>query len=174
MLVTRAAVELHLLHQHAAQRLQDVALDLGAHAVGIDDLPAIVRADHALDLDPAACALDRDLHAHRHIGLAVLVVHVGDAASARDGGALAGCRARAAVCHFITAAVRLMHLDAARVLQPAQPELERDRCRAAAASSSTKLSTAKQLAGLPGERIGAGRSGASFSQCATTWMLSAA
>ena len=39
---------------------------------------------------------------------------------------------------------------------------------AAAASSSTKLSTAKQLPGLPGDRIGAGRSGVSLSQCAIT------
>ena len=45
---------------------------------------------------------------------------------------------------------------------------------AAAASSSKKLSTAKQLAGLPGERIGAGRNGVSLSQWAMTLMLLAA
>ena len=39
---------------------------------------------------------------------------------------------------------------------------------AAAASSSVKLSTAKQLAGFPGERSGAGRSGAFFSQWTRT------
>ena len=37
------AVERQLLLQGPAHRLHDVAFDLVAHAVGIDDLPAIVR-----------------------------------------------------------------------------------------------------------------------------------
>ena len=59
----------------------------------------------------------------------------------------------------------LQHLDAARIGELRQAELDRGRAARPAASSSVKLSTAKQLAILPGARMLLGRSGASFSQC---------
>ena len=69
------AIEHHLFHQHAADGLQDAALDLCAHAIGINDLPAIMRTRDSFDRDLSAGPVDRDLHPHAHIGFAVLVVH---------------------------------------------------------------------------------------------------
>src|SRR5438105_9994620 len=75
------------------------------------------------------------------------------------------------VCHFIMVATRLIS-SMPRGLLRLRKRNSIGSMPAAAASSSVKLSTAKQLAGLPGERNGAGRSGASFSQCTMTWMRS--
>ena len=55
----RAAAERQLLDHAAAHGLHDVAFDLVAQAVGIDDLAAVVHDEHAIDLDPARRAIDR-------------------------------------------------------------------------------------------------------------------
>ena len=78
------AIELHFLHQHAADSLQDTALDLRAHTIGIDDLPAIMRAENPLDFHPSGRAFHHNFHADRHMRFVVLVVYVGNAASPRD------------------------------------------------------------------------------------------
>src|SRR6266403_5239271 len=88
------AIELHLFEQRPAYGLQDAALDLGANAVGVDDLSAIMGAANTFDLDVAARALDRYLHAHRHESLTVLVMHIGHAAPPRDGGFCVSTRRR--------------------------------------------------------------------------------
>src|SRR5438105_15760739 len=76
-------------------------------------------------------------------------------------------------CHFIKVAVRLMTSAPRASLRPRNRN-STGSTRAATANSSIKLSTAKQLAGLPGERSGAGRNGASLSQCTSILTLSAA
>src|SRR6516225_8277124 len=61
-------------------------------------------------------------------------------------------------CQFIDAAARLI-TSTPRLSSKPRSRNSTGSSPAAAASSSVKLSTAKQLAGLPGERIGAGRNG---------------
>src|SRR5258706_3766807 len=125
------AIELHLLEKHPAYGLQNAALDLGANAIGVDDLSAIMGAADTFDLDASARALDRHLHAHRHEGLAVLVVDIGYAATTRDGGFCASARRRPCL-PFHHRRHALDQLDAARILETAQAKLDRvdaRRCR---------------------------------------------
>src|SRR5208283_752946 len=55
------AVELQLLLERAAHRLQDVSVELVPDAVGIDDLTAVVGDEEAGDLDGPARTIDLDL-----------------------------------------------------------------------------------------------------------------
>src|SRR5262249_49382991 len=54
-------VEQELLEQAAAHGLDDVALDLVPEPIGIDDLPAIVADEEALDMDCTTLPIDLDL-----------------------------------------------------------------------------------------------------------------
>ena len=63
-------------------------------------------------------------------------------------------------CQPISCATRLDHFDAARIAPGRAGGTRAGRRLAFAASSSTKLSTAKQFATLPGARMFEGRSGA--------------
>src|SRR5215470_18474979 len=77
-------VEFHFFLEYPTERLQNAALDLGANAVGINDLPAVVRTNYPLHADRSARALDRDFDAGRDIALVMFVVDVGHSAPARD------------------------------------------------------------------------------------------
>src|SRR5947199_280185 len=70
--------------------------------------------------------------------------------------ALASAPGEGRVCHFIIVATRLIN-SMPRALLRLRKRNSIGSMPAAAANSSVKLSTAKQLAGLPGERNGAGR-----------------
>ena len=118
------AIELDLFHQRPAEGLQDAALNLRSRAVGVDDLPAVKRARHPLDFDAAARALDRNLHAHRHESLAVLVVDIGHAATPRDRGFCISTRRRPGL-PFHHRRHAPDQLDAARIVEAAQAKLDR-------------------------------------------------
>ena len=75
-------VEFDLFEQGSADGLQDAALDLRPHAVGADDLAAVMRAGDARDLDVTARGIDGDFHGHGDVGfLPALVLRIGDATS---------------------------------------------------------------------------------------------
>src|SRR5262245_12269982 len=83
-----------------------------------------MRADHALDRDASASALDSDFHAHADITFAVLVADVRDAASASDRavgtGELVSLR-----LPFHHGRRALDNFDCARILQAPQAEFDR-------------------------------------------------
>src|SRR5439155_27008079 len=54
-------VPLQVLDQRAAHRLDDVAVDLVAQPVGVDDLAAVVRHEEALDADLAGAPVYLDI-----------------------------------------------------------------------------------------------------------------
>src|SRR5712692_4012274 len=117
------AIELHLFQKHAAYGLQNAALDLGTNTIGVDDLSAIMCAANTFDLDPAARAFDRYLHAHRNESLTVLVVDIGHAATTRDGGFCLSARRRPGL-PFPHGRHALDQLDAARIVETAQAKLD--------------------------------------------------
>ena len=86
----RVAVERDLFHQRAAGRLDDVAVDLVADAVGVDHQAGILTGDHAGYTDIAGRLVDGDIgNPGRPRGavarkLAVNVQRVGKAPSAHD------------------------------------------------------------------------------------------
>src|SRR5260370_41752946 len=84
------AVERDLLHQRTAGRLDDVAVDLVADAVGVDHQAGILTGDHAGYTDIAGRLIDGDIGNPGGPGgavarkLAVNVQRVGKAPSAHD------------------------------------------------------------------------------------------
>src|SRR4029077_7200612 len=77
-------VECQLLLQGPAYGLDDVAFDLAQHAVGIDDLPAIVQHEELPGADLTGRALDLDLGDDGDIGAHELIFAVGHAAAGDD------------------------------------------------------------------------------------------
>src|SRR5262249_12326987 len=78
------AIEGDLLLEGAAHRLDDVALDLLAHALRIDDLASVVSDEETLHPDLAAAAVDLDVIDRRHVGAHQLIFDIGDAATGCD------------------------------------------------------------------------------------------
>src|SRR5438477_11650519 len=78
-----AAVEFQFLDQRAADGLQNVAVDLVAQAIGVDDLAAVVGHGDTRDADFSAGAVELDVGDDADIGAGGLVFHVGHAAAAR-------------------------------------------------------------------------------------------
>src|SRR5262249_3151820 len=119
----RAAAEGELLDQRAAHGLHDVALDLVAQAVGVDDLPALVRHEHAVDFDLSGRAIHGHVRDNPDIGAHRLVFHVREAASARQGTAVA--RTRPARLPLRERAQALYQLEPASIGEVADADLER-------------------------------------------------
>src|SRR5699024_6801244 len=67
--------------QRSTHAVDDVAVDLVAQTVRIHYQTAVMRGDHAVDLDPAAVAIDRDITNHRDAG--VVPVDPGDTPAGR-------------------------------------------------------------------------------------------
>src|SRR5262249_28180051 len=70
------------LFQGPARRLDDPALDLVDHAVGVDDLPRVDGGHDARDAHHAGLLLDLDVGGHRAVAGEVLVLGEGEAAAA--------------------------------------------------------------------------------------------
>src|SRR5581483_1338180 len=118
----RLVVEGDFLPQRAAYALHDIAFDAFGEAVGVDDLPAIVRDREFARPDFPAAAVDVDLRNH------------GDARAValRVGNAAPGYLLAALILLWRGARlpIRLFRRclddgDVARVLQVPQPELDR-------------------------------------------------
>ena len=117
------SIEGHFLEQRPAQRLQDAALDLRSHRVRIDHQTAIVGARHLENADGAGGLFDLGVHAHRHIGLRLLVMDIGDPAAVQPLAAAAGRRNARAPVHQL--ADPLQHLPGARIGQEPKSIFER-------------------------------------------------
>src|SRR5262249_27719528 len=78
----RATAEGEFLDQRATHGLHDVALDLVTQAVGVDDLPAVVHHEYAVDLDLAGRAIDGYVSHHPDVSPHQLVLRVGHASTA--------------------------------------------------------------------------------------------
>src|SRR5574337_238705 len=116
-------IEGYFLVQRAAHRLDDVALDLVAHAIRADDEAVVVGDDHAQDADLAGLLIDFNIHDRRHP--AVVAIDPCDAtafslAAALPAGAECGAR-------LPPIALRggFQHPDGARMLEILEPEFQR-------------------------------------------------
>jgi hypothetical protein len=63
-----AAVEEELLEEHPAGGLHHVSFQLVPDAVGVDDLPAVVRDVEPLHPDGTGLAVHLDVSDHSHVG----------------------------------------------------------------------------------------------------------
>ena len=127
----RRAVERHFFHQRAAGRLDDVAVDLVAHAVRIDHQAGILPGNDARHADVAGLLVDGDIsdpgRPRRAVArkLTVDITRVGKAAPAHDvafGDRLFPDRARAPAG---TLGDGLHQIDRARIFEIAQAILDR-------------------------------------------------
>ena len=119
-----AAIEGDLLHQHPADGLDDVAVELVAHAVRINDLAAILDHEEARHPHLPCVAIDLDLGHAGHVGAIEFVLYVGDPAAAQHV-ARDILHRRGARLPLGEVGNPLQHLDAARILKRAQAVLQR-------------------------------------------------
>src|SRR5690349_21863390 len=78
------AVELQVFDKRSADRLDDVAFDLVAQAIRIDDLAAIMRDMEFLHRDLAGGSIDLDIGDRAYVGAHELVFDVSEAATLDD------------------------------------------------------------------------------------------
>src|SRR5690242_627503 len=108
--------ELHFFFHGATQRLNHIAFDLVAHAVSIDDLPAVMCHDDPAYANRASRAIHRDLGNGGNVGLGVLVASECQAAPLATGKWVVPARAPRR---------RLKHRPRAWVIEIAQAEYQR-------------------------------------------------
>src|ERR1700737_2574814 len=77
----RRAIEEKFLFQRAADGLDDVSLDLIHHAVGVDDLPAIVHEEKTLHADFPVPPVDLDFGHRTGISGRWEILGIADASS---------------------------------------------------------------------------------------------
>src|SRR6266480_4070825 len=116
-------VPLQVLDQRAAHGLDDVAVDLVAQPVGVDDLAAVMRHEEALDADLARTPVHLDIGHGADVCAHELVLDVGHSASLRG---LACTAARAGARRPPGELAQPLHqFQAARIFQIAQAGFER-------------------------------------------------
>src|SRR5262245_3469553 len=81
------AVKRHLFLQRSTDRLNDVALDLIAEAVGIDDQPTVMRDVHPRDAHALGREVDLDVDDSSHVRLARVILDEPESASVRSSAA---------------------------------------------------------------------------------------
>ena len=125
--MTALRLKVNFLDQGATHRLDDISLDLIAQPVWVDDLTAVMRSKHAIDLDRARAAIDRHVSDNRNVCSYQLILRVGDAASMRDSTPIA--RTSAARLPFCELSQALQQIKPALIGQVTRSDLKRIGCR---------------------------------------------